>query len=73
MVDYAFIGNLGTTELVIILVIVLILFGAGKLPQVGSAIGKAIGNFKRAVQDKNDNHNNDASKPLSSDKSSDSS
>ena len=38
--------GLGTQELLIILVLVLILFGAGKLPQVGSALGKGIRNFK---------------------------
>ena len=40
--------GLGATELVIILVIVLIIFGAGKLPQIGDALGRSIKNFKRA-------------------------
>lgn len=40
--------GLGTTELIVILVIVLVLFGAGKLPEIGSGLGKAIKNFKRA-------------------------
>jgi sec-independent protein translocase protein TatA len=35
-------------ELVLILFIVLIIFGAGKLPQIGDALGKSIKNFKRA-------------------------
>ena len=38
----------GWSEWLIILAIVLIIFGAGKLPQVGEAIGKSIRNFKRA-------------------------
>jgi len=38
-------------ELVIILVIVLVIFGAGKLPQVGSALGKGIKNFKEGMKD----------------------
>lgn len=38
--------GLGTQELVIILVLVMIIFGAGKLPQVGSALGKGLRNFK---------------------------
>jgi len=38
-------------ELSIILVIVLIIFGAGKLPEIGSGIGKAIKNFKSATTD----------------------
>jgi sec-independent protein translocase protein TatA len=40
-------SKLGGWEIVIILVIVLIIFGAGKLPQVGSAIGKGIRNFRK--------------------------
>ena len=43
--------GLGTMELVIILVIVLVIFGAGKLPQVGSALGKGIKNFKEGMKD----------------------
>jgi sec-independent protein translocase protein TatA len=40
--------GLGTTELVIILVIALIFFGPGKLPQLGSGLGKAIRSFRSA-------------------------
>lgn len=43
--------GLGTQELVIILVIVLVIFGAGKLPQVGGALGKGIRNFKKGVNE----------------------
>jgi sec-independent protein translocase protein TatA len=43
--------GLGTQELVIILVLVLIVFGAGKLPQVGSALGKGLRNFKEGAKD----------------------
>ena len=39
--------GLGHWELLIILVIAMLIFGAGKLPQVGSALGKSIGNFKK--------------------------
>jgi len=38
-------------ELIIILVIVLVVFGAGKLPEIGSGIGKAIRNFKQATNE----------------------
>ena len=37
----------GHWELLIVLVIAMLIFGAGKLPQVGSALGKSIGNFKK--------------------------
>jgi sec-independent protein translocase protein TatA len=43
--------GLGPTELIIILVIVLIIFGAGKLPEIGGGMGKAIRNFKKGVSD----------------------
>jgi len=42
--------GLGWMELVIILIIVLIIFGAGKLPEIGSGLGKGIRNFKKATR-----------------------
>lgn len=44
----------GMGELLIILVIVLILFGAGKLPQVGKSLGSAISEFKASVKPKDE-------------------
>ncbi len=46
--------GLGTQELIIILIIVLVIFGAGKLPQVGGALGKGIRNFKKGMNDDSD-------------------
>ena len=43
------IGPLGPTELVLILIIVVVVFGATKLPQLGDGLGKAIKNFKRSM------------------------
>jgi len=43
--------GIGMSELVIILVIILIIFGAGKLPEIGGAIGKGIKNFKKASKE----------------------
>jgi len=40
--------GIGMPELIIILVIILIIFGAGKLPEIGAGMGKAIRNFKGA-------------------------
>lgn len=42
---------LGTGELIIVLVVVVMVFGASKIPQLGEAIGKGIKNFKKATQD----------------------
>ncbi len=42
--------GLGMGELIIILVIVLVIFGAGKLPEIGSSLGKGIKSFKEAVE-----------------------
>ena len=42
------IGGFGIWELLIILVIVLVIFGAKKLPEIGGGIGQAISNFKKA-------------------------
>lgn len=42
-------GSIGTPELIVILVIALVIFGPGKLPEVGKAIGKGINEFKDAI------------------------
>ena len=47
-------GPIGIPELLIILVIILIIFGVGKLPEIGSALGKGIKNFKKSINEKNE-------------------
>ena len=54
--------GLGMPELIIILVIIVIIFGAGKLPEIGSGIGKGIRNFKDATK------NEDKTKAIEDDK-----
>ena len=45
-------GDIGLPELLVIFVIVLVLFGPGKLPDVGKAIGEALRGFKKAISEK---------------------
>ena len=47
--------GLGTTEMIIILVLVLIVFGAGKLPQVAGSLGKGLRDFKSGLKEGSDN------------------
>jgi sec-independent protein translocase protein TatA len=46
--------GLGMSELMIILVIVMVIFGAGKLPELGGALGKGIKNFRQAADGKDE-------------------
>lgn len=43
--------GMGATELILILVIVIVIFGASRLPQLGKGIGEGIRNFKRGMKD----------------------
>ena len=49
--------RLGMPELIVILVIIVIIFGAGKLPEIGAGIGKGITNFKKATREASDEAN----------------
>ena len=45
-------GNIGPLELLMILVIVLVIFGAKRVPEIGASIGKGIKEFKRGLKDR---------------------
>lgn len=51
--------NVGPWELILILVILLIIVGPGKLPQVGQSLGKALQNFKKSREEEPDEENQD--------------
>lgn len=44
-------GNLGFSELIVIAVVVVLLFGVKRLPELGSGLGEAISNFRKAYKD----------------------
>jgi sec-independent protein translocase protein TatA len=50
-------GGIGIPELAIVLVIILVIFGAGKLPEIGGGMGNAILNFKKSVHEEEDPKN----------------
>ena len=54
--------GIGMPELIIILVIILIIFGVGKLPEIGGGMGKAIRNFRQATKDGKDGDKKDPDK-----------
>lgn len=67
--------GLGTTELLILLGIIVIFFGASKLPQLGQGLGQGIKNFKKSMKEKNEiditpENEEDEQKEQSSDKTS---
>ena len=49
---------IGTTELLIIFAVVVLLFGAKKLPELGGAVGESIKNFKKGIKNENNSKNN---------------
>ncbi|MCL2281342.1 MAG: twin-arginine translocase TatA/TatE family subunit [Dehalococcoidia bacterium] len=55
--------RLGPTEIIIVLVIVLLIFGIGKLPQAGSALGKTMKAFKTGQADDSDEVEEEEKKP----------
>ena len=50
-IQSAFIGGLGPTELIVIFLIVLLVFGAKRIPEIAQGIGKGITEFKKAARD----------------------
>ena len=48
--------SLGWQELLLILLIVIIIFGAGKLPEIGGALGRGIKEFRQATRDESEEH-----------------
>ncbi len=47
-------GQIGLPELVIVLVVVLLLFGVGRVSQIGKELGSAVGSFRKGLNEEND-------------------
>ena len=56
-------GRIGMPELILILVVFVVLFGAQKLPEIGAALGKAVREFKKSIRDVEE----EVKKPLEND------
>jgi sec-independent protein translocase protein TatA len=61
-------SGIGIPGLIIILVITLIIFGPKKLPEIGSAFGKTLSEFKKSAKDIMDDHDNDTVSSADNDK-----
>jgi TatA/E family protein of Tat protein translocase len=59
-------GPIGWPELIILLVVVLIVFGPGKLPDIGNAIGRGVREFRKASNDLEESIRGDTKKPPAS-------
>lgn len=59
-------GPIGWQELIILLIIVLIVFGPGKLPDIGNAIGRGVREFRKASNDLEESIRGDTKKPSES-------
>jgi len=60
-INFAFLGGIGFPELVVIFVIILLLFGAKKLPDIAKSLGEGIKEFKKSMKDETDSSKKDSS------------
>lgn len=60
--------GMGATELIVILVVALLIFGPGKLPEIGSALGRGIRDFRKAIENKGGSDDAEGTDPAPSDK-----
>jgi sec-independent protein translocase protein TatA len=56
-------GKLGTMEIVLIVLVIVLIFGAGKLPQLGRAVGDTIREFKKSMKSVNEEEKADEKSP----------
>lgn len=57
-------GNLGTTEIILIILLVLVFFGAKKIPELAQGLGKGIRNFRKAMKEGDDESRSDDEKKI---------
>ena len=58
-----FIGPVGPTELILIVLIIVIIFGARKLPELGKSMGESIKNFKKSIASKDNDEDKSSDEP----------
>jgi len=58
-----FIGPVGPTELILIILIIVIIFGARKLPELGKSMGEGIKNFKKSITSKDHDEDKPTDEP----------
>lgn len=58
-----FLGPLGPTELILIILIIVIIFGAKKLPELGKSMGEGIKNFKKSITSRDKDEDNPTDEP----------
>ena len=60
-------GKIGTTELLVVLAIVLVIFGPKALPKLGRSLGKTLGSFRKGMNDSADDDDDDKMRPYEDD------
>lgn len=62
-----FLGPVGPTELILIILLIVIIFGAKKLPELGKSMGEGIKNFRKSISGKDKEEGNSSDKPPAKD------
>jgi len=64
-------GRIGSTELLLLALVIIVLFGARRLPEIGAGLGQGIKGFKKAMRDDDKDDKNDPSRRVEQDRNKD--